>query len=385
MTWLLMVLFACPTPPVQGPEPTIDRGAPPVGRATEYVVVHHAGEPDEQRLGSVSIDDAPPFRATVIDGGTGDSLRTLVDAMNALDHVMSAGLGDGPGTRIERADPQFFRIMRHGWLADTHGAALRSSPPAQRAARRYSAVRVRAGEPASPIADVEVDGAGYLRVLSGTAPPWLVERNRLESESVDVAPPAGERGSWSAAVPRGTPMFEALQRSALLEVGVVMLPVGTPTPIGLQPVDRSGLSAWVPGSLFIQPAGALLLELSGPPGGPLGMRVERYSGLAHEAGALTAWVAGAHGAEASFEAGSTAEIDVGGRPSLAATWRTGGGPARADHLTVLWPDAHGPSAADHGVRIELEVSGRDGPIDAAAIAAHPDLAVVLASLRADAH
>lgn len=333
----------------------------------DFVVLRAPGTAAQERLGVIRVGPSP-FAIERVDG----DLQALVDEMNAQTQVMSSG-----GTPVTRDMPEFFRIQRYGWLATERGLSLRPVVETTAPSRRYRVFT--AGDPPVFAGEIEVDGAGYSRSLDGPLHPQLVRRNERENEAMDIAPPPGEIGKWGRIVPRDTPQFAALEREALVALGVLRVPIGTEAPLALTRVDGD-VSAWLPGGLSAGPgANGALWSASGPPGGPLAVRVGRYEGVPAELPALLA----VREPSRAYTADRTHLLEVCGRPSFAAAWSAGEGHAAVHGLVLYWPDVDRDSAGwdDRGTWIELEVPASADPPSAEAIAAHRDLAFVLASIQ----
>ena len=356
---------------------------------------------EETRLGKLGFESKPPFKATVIDGD--EPLRRIVAEMNALDHVMSAGLIASPPQRVERSSDEFFRIMRYGWLKKSHGIALRLPAKGTPPPRRYELVTVD-GKKNVPLATVAIDDVHYLKVVAGPSNQrdrvgaLLGELNERSGESVRTAPPPGERGSYGRSIERGTPQFFSITRDKLLQQGALLVPEGRRRPDELTVEGRAGrrggtparywLSVHVPGTFtVVPPAAEEHIHLSGPQGGPLGVRVVAYRDVAYDAASLNAFVLKRYGTADGFSAGSVAEVELAARPLLAMTFQTGRAVARAAHLVALWPVVHHLHAEDaptrQGIAIELTASGGDPAPSALQILAQPDLATVVDSLYVD--
>ncbi len=351
---------------------------------------------EETRLGVLRVDGKPPFRAEAV--GKDPRLATLVEQMNAVDHVMSAGLSTSPPQRVERSSDEFFRIMQYGWLAKTHFVELRLPGKAGAARRRFDAVVEDGGKPLV-LGRVEVDDMSYLSIASGPSEhrarlgKILRELNGRVGESVDIPPPAGERGKHGRAIPRGSAEHWPMLRDELYDLGAILVPEGRKHPEAVR-VDGARshhgsrwLSVHAPTSLMAVPtSGDAVLELAGPPGGPLGFRASMYRGLKHDAAALEAHVASRYGKAAGYVAAKAAEVDVASRRLLAVPFRTGDGPATAQRLLVLWPAVYhlrdGEAPRDLGVALELTASGAGAP-DPKWTLEHPTLAWLLDSLFVD--
>ncbi len=351
---------------------------------------------EETRLGAIRVESKPPFRAEALTKEA--KLVALVDEMNALDHVMSAGLTTSPPQRVERSSDEFFRIMQYGWLAKTHAVELRLPSAAGAPPSRFDVVVEESGEPLV-LGSVTVDDMSYLAIVAGPTEhrarlgKLVKELNGRTGESVRVPPPSGKRGSYGRGIARGTPGHWPMLRDELYESGAILVPSGTKTPEAVRIEGaRSQHGSWwlsvqVPGGLTVVPAADdTLVQLSGPPGGPLGFRVLRYRDVKYDAASLEKYVASLHGSRADYVAGKVTEVEIAGRKLLALPFRTGDGPSASQRLVVLWPAVYHLRKADEqrevGVAIELTARG-DGPPDAKRPLEHDTLAWVLASLFVD--
>jgi hypothetical protein len=351
---------------------------------------------EEIQLGAIRIETKPPFRAQALTKEP--KLIALVEEMNALDHVMSAGLSTSPPARIERSSDEFFRIMQHGWLATTHAVELRLPSAADTPARRFDVVVEDGGKPLV-LGTVAVNDMSYLAIVAGptehrTRLGKLVKGlNARTGESVDVPPPQGKRGRYGRGIARGTPAHWPMLRDELYESGSILVPTGTKLPEAVRVEgarSRHGswwLSVQVPGGLtVVPPADDALVQLSGPPGGPLGFRVLRYRDVKYDAASLEKYVASLHGSRADYVAGKVTEVEIASRKLLALPFRTGDGPSASQRLVVLWPAVYhlreGDRQREAGIAIELTARG-DGPPDPKRPLEHETLAWVLTSLFVD--
>jgi hypothetical protein len=348
-------------------------------------------------LGRVRFEGAPPYRAEVVDGG--EPLRALVAEMNALDHVMSAGLAMPP-QRVERSSRDFPRIMQNGWLKTQHHVELRLPPSELRPARRMDVWGVRDGR-AALLGTVDVDTMDYLTVVAGPAEgraalgKLVAERNQRAGESVDIPPPDGRRGKWGRMIGRGAPLHFAMMRDELLRSGTLLVPSGRQLPDTVTvegPLSRFGdrrwLSVYVPAGLtVVPPTAGEHVHLEGPPGGPLAFRALAYANVSHDAAALRAHVQSTYGALPGFTDGEAGELEVGGRKLLAQTFRAGAGPGAAARLVALRPIVRHlheeDETTDGGVALELTIGAGAGTPKVANFAAHPTLGLVLDSLFVD--
>ncbi len=120
------------------------------------------------------------------------------------------------------------------------------------------------------------------------------------------------------------------------------------------------------------------LMLSGPPGGPLGMKIDAYSGTSADAAGLEKLLKARFG-EDSPEKGSFGQVELGGAPRAAMSCASGTSQARAAHLVTLFPVAAG---ADRGVLVDFWVGSRQTGVPApAAFLGMPTWGDVLRSLR----
>lgn len=349
------------------------------------------------RLGRVRFEGGPPYRAEVVDGG--DALRALVAEMNALDHVMSAGV-TMPPQRVERSSTDFFRIMQHGWLKTTHHVELRLPAKALRPARRMEVWSTREGR-AARLGTVDVDAMDYLDVVAGpdeqraALGKLVAERNKRAGESVDIPPPDGKRGKWGRRIARGTPLHFAMMRDELVRAGALLVPEGRKVPESFTvegPLSRFGSNRWlsvhVTGGLTVVPPGAgELVHLAGPPGGPLTFRALSYDAVRHDAASLRAHVQKKYGALPDFAEGEAGELEIAGRKLLAQTFRSRTGPAGSAHLVALWPHIRNyheqDETTDGGVALELTIGAGAGAPKVADFAAHLTLGPILDSLYVD--
>lgn len=351
---------------------------------------------EEKRLGTVRFDEKPPFLATVVEGD--DALRALVKEMNALDHVMSAGVL-GPPQRIVRSEDQFFRIMQFGWLRDTHGVDLRIAGKQGAPVRRLEVMALDDGKNVH-LGTVEMNDVHYLAIVAGPTDQrarlhkLLKEMNDRTAESVDVPPPNGQRGKWGRSVERGTAAFLPMLRDRLYKGGALLVPEGRKRPEELKVEGRASryggrwLSVHVPGGFtVVPPEKEVELHLAGPPGGPLSFRVLRYDNVKYDGASLKAYVQGLHGKAPAFAEGEVGEVEIASRKLLALPFRTGEGPATAFHLIALWPAAYqlsgGDKIRDEGVAIELTRRGSDAKPTIEAVMNHDDFVTLSDSLFVD--
>ncbi|NUP07550.1 MAG: hypothetical protein HOW73_15995 [Polyangiaceae bacterium] len=325
------------------------------------------------QLGTIRFDAKPPFRGMVTSGDA--ALRDIVKEMNALDHVMSAGVAGRP-QRVERTDDQFLRIMQLGWLADTHHVELHLPGKAGAPVRRYDVVTLDAGKNVL-LGTVAINDVHYLAIVDGPAEQrerlWKVvkEVNGRTVESVDVPHPNGKSRKWGRVVERGTSAFLPMLRDRLYREGALLIPEGRKRPDELHvqgPFARTGVTRWlsaeVPGGfIVVPPADDVVFHLAGPPGGALGFRVLRYDEVSPEPSALKEYVRKLHGKAPAFTEGDVGEVEIASRKLLALPFRTGEGHARSAHLIALWPDIEPSSTGDkprhEGVAIELTTGGQD--------------------------
>jgi hypothetical protein len=100
------------------------------------------------------------------------------------------------------------------------------------------------------------------------------------------------------------------------------------------------------------PGPTTYLVLAGPPGGPLGLSLEAYSGVALEADALEKLVP-VRFARWGCETGTSGKLVLGGKERAAVTCAVGRAPpARAHHLVTLVPESPG-----RGVLVDAYVGG----------------------------
>jgi len=91
------------------------------------------------------------------------------------------------------------------------------------------------------------------------------------------------------------------------------------------------------------------LQLSGPPGGPLGLMFDAYSGVADTTEALER-LAATRFAKNTFVAGTSETIELAGEPRRAFTCATGTSLAHSVHLLVLIPEK---KASERGVLVDF--------------------------------
>lgn len=115
------------------------------------------------------------------------------------------------------------------------------------------------------------------------------------------------------------------------------------------------------------------LTLSGPPGGPAGLRLDITASEAHEAG-LRAEAAKRYGAEATM--GSAGTIRIAGQEHPALTLAEGVVPARAEHLLVLVSTPKGNILIDYWCS-----AGRGDPEKPSEWMDNEDQAALLGSLK----
>jgi hypothetical protein len=119
------------------------------------------------------------------------------------------------------------------------------------------------------------------------------------------------------------------------------------------------------------------LLLSGPPGGPLGVRVDAYSGTAATAEGL-AQLAQQRYADDSLEKGAFADVQLAGGKRAAYSCATGTSQARAVHVLALFPASPG---ADRGVLLDAWIGAQKGVPGPAEVAGTGKLKDVLGSLK----
>lgn len=397
-TLLLVALLACRSEPSPAPSGSNSAMAAPSAAAPELRAVVRIDPTsfEATTLGRVRVAGAPPYLVELVEGG--DALRALVDEMNAVDHVMSAGV-TMPPQRVERSSTDFFRILQHGWLKTERHVELRLPASGPRPARRFEVWSAADGK-LSALGTVDVDAMDYLLVVGGPDERraglgrLVAHRNAKEGESVQIPPPDGERdGKWGRLVARGTPLHFAMMRDELLLAGVLLTPEGRKPPTSFTvegPTgrfsDRRWLSTHVPPELRVVPPGqGEHLHVEGPR--PLALRALAYGGVKHDAASLRAHVARHHGATPGFTFGEAGELEAAGRKLLALAFRTGDGADAAAKLVALWPelrhDENGDALQDRGVALELTIAAGAAPPTLADFAAHPTLGAMLDALHVD--
>lgn len=119
------------------------------------------------------------------------------------------------------------------------------------------------------------------------------------------------------------------------------------------------------------------LQLSGPPGGPLGLKIDECAGTSGTAASLGA-LAKKRFAGDPLELGAFEEITLAGARRAALSCTTGASQARAAHLLVLFPAAPG---ADRGVLLDAWIGARAPGVPApSAVVKLAPLADVLGTL-----
>lgn len=341
----------------------------------------------ETTLGVIVFSDKPPFNARVVMGD--DALKATVDEMNALDHVMSSGLG-GPGTRIVRTEEQFFRIMRGNWLDKDKGIVLEVRPRTLATARRFRAFYNKKGKNIE-LGVVAMKPSHYLQIVASKEGEGehlfkaLREVDSSEGFSLDIPPPSGSpRGSYGRSVERGTPLFFAMMRDELLHrENVVLIDEAHSRPAELHRVELMGsgrsLLNWLEVDIdkTLSPAGTLAASEKvryEAPDSKLAFVVERYEDVAYTPAALGQLVNKRFGALPAFKAGPLKPVPVAGRELLTMAFRAGTGDSAADHAIVFWPrtyftektEEHG----DKGVSIHVSAPARGESPDAQTALGH---------------
>lgn len=124
------------------------------------------------------------------------------------------------------------------------------------------------------------------------------------------------------------------------------------------------------------PSKGTYVQLSGPPGGPLGARIDSYSGTKGDAAALEKLARARFGADVA-ELGAFELIELAGAPRPARTVVTGTSQARAVHLLALVPIS---ANAERGVLVDAWVGAAKGAPAPKDVLAHARLGPVLATL-----
>lgn len=354
----------------------------------------------ETTLGVIAFGNKPPFNARVVAGD--DPLKTIVDEMNALDHVMSTGLR-GPGTRIARTEEQYFRIMRGTWLDDVKKIVLEVRPTTLATARRFRAFYSKRGKSAE-LGVVAMKPSHYLQIIESKEGEGehlfkaLREVNRSEGLSVDIPPPSGARhGSYGRGVQRGTPLFFTMMRDKLLQrENVVLIEEAQSRPAELHRVELMGsgrsLLNWLEVDIdkTLSPASTLAAGEQvryEAPGSQLAFVVERYQGVAYTPAALGELVSKRFGALPAFKAGPLEPVPVAGRELLTMAFRTGTGGSATDHAIAFWPriyfTAKTEEPAEYGVSIHVSAPARGESPDAQTALGHAAIVPSMDSLYID--
>jgi hypothetical protein len=354
----------------------------------------------ETEIGVVAISDRPPFQGRFVSGDA--ALQTIIDEMNALDHVMSTGLS-GPGTKVMRNEDQYFRIMRGNWLDKLKGVVLQVKPKTQAKPRRFRAFYNKDGKNAE-LGLVAMKPSHYLQIIEskpGEAEHLfkaLREVNGSDGLSVDIPPPAGApRGSYGRGVERGTPLFFTLMRDKLLHrESVVLIHEAHSRPAELHHVERTGAGlaqlTWLKVDIDKMLSAASKLAPGEQvryedPSNRLAFIVERYTGTAYAAAPLSELVKKRFEGLPGFKAGPAKPVEVAARELLTVAFRTGSGDAATDHAVTLWPHAYFTESAEtpleKGLLIHVTAPAQGDAPDATSVLGHAVIARSIESLYID--
>ncbi|MCB9672488.1 MAG: hypothetical protein H6736_07990 [Alphaproteobacteria bacterium] len=371
----VVLLLACGGPqiaPAGPPVPPATPGTEGAVAVTDWDVVDATGV----HVGTVRIGESPPYAVEAVKG----DVDGLVAEIAALHDLEAHG-----GTKIPRTDTQFAHLLRAAWLRE-RGYTLRTARSTDQT--RPVEVRRIEGDRVTLVGTGTLDDQHYVD-LDVEPPVPLGDWNGMDRQGVETAPPDGIRGEYARIVPRASDEMLVLLREGADASGLALVRagVGWEGPFVHRPLPEGRGSVLTPASLVAsaQPE-PVLLGLSGPPGGPLGVVVRGYGGVEVPA-TLATYVRSLHGDDPGFVLDRELPVEAGLRSVHAAAFRTGEGFTRADHLLLVWPafDRDTGSPQDRGLSVEVYAGGRGDSVDVDALLAHPDLAPVLASLVVAPH